>query len=275
MTRLFHAASQTALDAAIADRTQALIITGSVGIGLSGAADYLAEKLDAKAYTVLPEKNEVVDIEAGVISVASIRRLYEVTRTIEHGTRLIVIDYAERMAEQAQNAFLKLLEEPTDNTIFVMLSHDLSHLLPTVRSRSRLVELRPITAAQTEALLDELGVKDQQKRSQLLFMAEGLPAELRRLATDQTYFENRAQIIRDARTLLQGRRYEKLKLIHTYRDDRTKALLLLSDTISLLQQAAKKSPKAELFQQLNMLLQTYDQVAANGNIRLQLAKSVV
>jgi hypothetical protein len=129
--------------------------------------------------------------------------------------------------------------------------------------------------AQSNALLDELDVKNAQKRSQLLFVAKGLPAELRRLTADQTYFESRAQIIRDARTYLQGNRYEKLRLIHSYRDDRPKALLLLTDAMSMLEQAAKKSPKAELFQQLNLLLQIYDRVTANGNLRLQLAKSVV
>lgn len=275
MTSVFHPTSQAALDAALAHRAHALIITGPIGIGLSGAAEYLATHLQAKAYTVLPEKNEKVDVESGVISVESIRRLYEFTRTIERGTRLIVVDYAERMGVQAQNAFLKLLEEPTENTLFVLLTHDLGRLLPTIRSRARALELRPITIAQSEALLDELGVKAPQKRSQLLFVAKGLPAELRRLANDQAYFDSRAQIIRDARTYLQGSRYEKLKLIHNYRDDRPKALLLLTDAMGMLEQAARKSPKAELFRQLDLLLQTYDRVTANGNLRLQLAKSVV
>jgi DNA polymerase-3 subunit delta' len=77
---------------------------------------------------ILPEKDEKIDIEKGVISVEIMRRLYDETRTKTEGERIIIIDYAERMTTQAQNAFLKLLEEPGDDVYFILVSNTTSKL---------------------------------------------------------------------------------------------------------------------------------------------------
>ena len=275
MDELFHESSRRQLET-IARRTpHAVIIPGPIGIGLSGAAAYIAAQLKAMPHTVFPEKNEKIDLENGVISVESIRRLYDLTKTIERKNRIIVIDYAERMGMQAQNAFLKLLEEPSANTMFILLTHDPGKLLPTIRSRAQMTELRPVTRDQSAALLDELKITDERKRTQLLFVAEGLPAELSRLSQDENYFQQRAGIIRDARTFLQGGRYDKMKIIQQYQNDRPRTLLLLKDVMNMLRQAAQGAPKPAVFDQLAQFVAVYERVEANGNIRLQLARSVV
>src|SRR5690606_41517756 len=64
-----------------------------------------------------------------------IRRLYDLART-KGSKKYIIIDYAETMAKPAQNAFLKLLEEPNDQIHFILLSHQPQSLLPTIMSRS-------------------------------------------------------------------------------------------------------------------------------------------
>lgn len=271
----FHSAAKARLDQLTEDLPQSLIVSGPEGVGLSGAIDYLAGKLDITPHVILPEKNEVIDTEAGTISVDSIRRLYDLTKTIESGRRLVVIDYAEKMGHQAQNAFLKLLEEPGVNTHFILLTHRPSRLLPTVRSRAQHFDVRPITDNQSDDLLNELGVKDPQKRTQLLFIASGLPAELTRLSVDDEYFEKRAQIVRDARLYLQGSAYDKLKLSQNYKDDRLKALLLLNDAMKMLQASVGEQKSSANLKKLNVLLDIYEKVEANGNIRLQLAAGVV
>lgn len=270
----FHPSTEKALKHLLTDLPQSLLISGPSGIGLSAIHTHLSDQLGIVAQVVLPEKDEKVDIEKGVISVDSIRRIYDLTKTIETNKRIIVIDYAERMGSHAQNAFLKLLEEPGQNTHFVLLTHERSKLLPTILSRTQDVELRPITKSQSEALLDELKVTDEKKRAQLLFMANGLPAEIVRLASDDTYFEQRAQIVRDARSFLQGSEYDRIKLAHSYKDDRIKALLLLSDALSLLKNNVDQG-KAELLPKIDSLLTAYERVRANGNVRLQLAAAMV
>jgi len=266
-----HPHTQQHLDIIVRDLPQSLVFTGPEGVGLSTAVSYVAGLMHAQPIYVLPEKDEKVDLEKGVITVDVIRRLYGMTKTIETGTRLVVIDYAERMGVQAQNAFLKLLEEPGVNTYFVLLTHTPSKLLSTIRSRVQLVEVAPITPEQSGRLLDELQVTNPQKRAQLLFIATGLPAQLTKLATDDKVFEARAQVIRDARTYLQGRMYDRLKLALQYKDDRPGALILLLDAMKLLQGSLKTGKNPEQVKKITLLLKTHERIEANGNVRLQLA----
>lgn len=269
-----HSHSQQRLDILVHDLPQSMVFTGPQGVGLSAAVSYVAQKVRAQPIYVLPEKDEKIDIEKGVITVDVIRRLYATTKTIETGTRLIVIDYTERMGVQAQNAFLKLLEEPGRNTHFILLTHTVAKLLPTIRSRVQLIEIRPITAAQSEALLDALKVSDATKRSQLLFIAVGLPAALTALASDDVVFEARAQIIRDARTFIQGTMYDRLKLALAYKDNREGSLTLLQDGMKLLQGSLKSGNNPEQVTLISALLKAHERIEANGNVRLQLASAM-
>ena len=270
-----HERTKQQLDSYSRDLPQSLVFTGPEGVGLSASVKYLADLIKAKPIYVLPEKDEKIDIEKGVITVDVIRRLYGTTKTIETGTRLIVIDYVERMGIQAQNAFLKLLEEPGVNTHFILLTHNASKLLPTIQSRVQTVEVKPITAEQSGQLLDELKVTDAQTRAQLLFIASGLPATLSTLAGDSDAFEKRAQIVRDARMYLQGTVYGRLKIALAYKDDRPKALLLLVDAMKQLQGSVAKGQGGDLVKKIGTLLKVHERIEANGNIRLQLASVVL
>ena len=270
-----HPTTALQLDSLAADLPQSLLFTGPEGVGLTSIVKYLSDILKVKVITVLPEKDEKVDLEKGVITVDVIRRLYGTTKTIETGTRLIVIDYVERMGIQAQNAFLKLLEEPGVNTHFILLTHNASKLLPTIQSRVQTVEVKPITAEQSGQLLDELKISDAQTRAQLLFIASGLPATLSTLAGDSDAFEKRAQIVRDARMYLQGTVYDRLKIALAYKDDRPKALLLLVDAMKQLQGSVAKGQGGDLVKKIGTLLKVHERIEANGNIRLQLASVVL
>lgn len=252
-------------------RPHALVLVGPVGIGLSALAqEYIADTA-ATVITVLPEKDDKIDIEKGAITVQRIRHLYEVTRTIEPAGRVIVIDYAERMAIPAQNAFLKLLEEPTEGTSFVLLTHQPELLLSTIRSRVQRIDIRPITTEQSEALLDELHVDDVTKRTQLLFIADGRPAELVRLSRDNALFEARAALVKDARTYITGGAYDRLLLAKKYKDTRGDALILVEDATKLLRRTIAAKGDSASLALLIQLEQLHKRLSEQGNIRLQLS----
>jgi DNA polymerase-3 subunit delta' len=61
------------------------------------------------------------------------------------GRRVVIVDAADDLTGQAENALLKPLEEPPANTVFILISHQPGGLLPTVRSRCRRLDLRPPT----------------------------------------------------------------------------------------------------------------------------------
>jgi len=257
------------------DSPHSLLMSGPTGIGLGTIATYVAKQSSAQLITVLPEKNEKIDLEKGSITVESIRRLYDVTRTIEPSGRIIVIDYAERMAPAAQNAFLKLLEEPSEGTRFILLTHQPESMLPTVASRSQKIDLRPITKAQSSALLDELKVTDATKRTQLLFIAEGLPAQLTRFAHDEKAFEERATLVKDARRLVTGTAYDRLLIAKTYKDSRSEALVLVEDALKLLKLTLAANGDAASLKALARFETIHKRLSEQGNVRLQLSASVM
>jgi hypothetical protein len=131
--------------------------------------------------------------------------------------------------------------------------------------------MRPITIEQSEQLLDSLKVRDERQKAQLLFIAGGLPAELARLAGDTSYFETRAEIIKDAREYVVGNAYARLLIAKKYKDDRAKALLMLSDAMRLLQKTLVNGGDASSIATIAQLEKTYGRILGNGNIRLQLA----
>lgn len=272
---IINPASEKLLQAVTKILPQSLLLTGRSRVGLSTIARYIATLRKVTPTIILPEKDEKIDIEKGVIGVDIMRRLYDETRTKSFKERIIIIDYAERMTHQAQNAFLKLLEEPGDDIYFILVSHSSSKLLPTIISRTENLDIKPITSVQTNKLLDSLKLTDDKKRSQLIFMATGLPAELTNLATDTEYFEKRSFMIRDARRLIGGNMYQKLLIAQKYKDDRRVALLLLLDATNILQKSIIANPQFDAINYIDKLLKTYQQIEANGNIRLCLAQMVI
>lgn len=270
-----HPVSQQLLEATLKEKPHAVLLTGPAGVGLSTIAAHYTAKMGSHTLTVLPEKDDKVNLEKGVITVDSIRRLYHSTRTIEPKGRVIVIDYAERMAPAAQNAFLKLLEEPSPGTYFLLLTHQPALLLPTITSRAQEVALKPVTAEQSKALLDTLSITDATKRTQLLFIAEGLPAELTRLAGDAELFEARATLVKDARSLVTGSAYDRLALAKKYKDSREDALTLVSDAMKLLQKSIAATGDAASLRMVTRLEAIHKRLSEQGNVRLQLSATAV
>ncbi len=68
-----------------------------------------------------------------------------------------VITYAERLSEQASNAFLKTLEEPPGQSLILLLTAAPQFLLPTIRSRCQLVSLDPdVISGESDAWKEDM-----------------------------------------------------------------------------------------------------------------------
>lgn len=275
MTPVIHPDSQRLLETALSSGAHALLLSGKHGVGLGAIARHYTNLSHKTVLTVLPQKDEKVDLEKGVITVEQIRTLYDTVRTKMPEGRIIVIDYAERMGAPAQNAFLKLLEEPNETTSFMLLSHTPDALLPTVRSRVQEVMIRPITRQQSEEVLTGLKINDTMKRTQLLFIAEGLPAELTRLAADDAAFTKRVAVVKDARTFVAGTPYDRLRIAKNYKDNRPQALLLLEDAMKQLAQTLAKGQQEGAIVPLEKLERLHKRIVEQGNIRLQLSSVVL
>lgn len=265
--------TKAVIQANLADYPQASLIHGPTGIGLMDIAEYIAEQIDADMIIYRPEKDGKIDYEKGVVTVDTVRSMIAAASLSTKKNRLIVIDAADSMTRGAQNAFLKLLEEPNPLTHLMLLAHQPSLLLSTIHSRVVSIEALRVSRSASQDLLDELNVQDKTKRAQLLFIAEGLPAELRRLALDEEYFNARSDYIRDAREFIQAEQYQKYRIIEKYKDDRQKAIRLLSDTAKILSQNVSRTDSA--LKQIRDILGAIERIEANANVRLCLTQVVV
>ncbi|WP_242372729.1 DNA polymerase III subunit delta', partial [Anaeromyxobacter sp. SG26] len=98
-----------------------------------------------------PSKDIVVDQVRDVVD----RRL--ALKRFEGRRRFVVLDPADAMNPQAQNALLKTLEEPPDDTTLVLVASSPDALLPTIRSRCLRVPFAPLPAAAVAARLEAEG----------------------------------------------------------------------------------------------------------------------
>ncbi len=75
------------------------------------------------------------------------------------GRRVVIIDAADEMNANAANALLKALEEPPARAMLLLVAHQPSKLLPTIRSRCRDLRLGPLSGADFDAALAQAGVE--------------------------------------------------------------------------------------------------------------------
>ncbi len=112
------------------------------------------------------------------ITIDQIRRMQQrlVTRPTLGSRRVIIIDPADDMEKNAVNALLKSLEEPPVGTFFLLVTHRAGRLLPTVRSRCRVMRFAPLDASEIERILArEAPQADAATRAAAIAAAEGSP----------------------------------------------------------------------------------------------------
>lgn len=97
-----------------------------------------------------------VQSKSGAILIDQARKVPAFLRlksSIEGGWRVVIIDNADRLNRNAQNALLKILEEPPTRTVLILVTHHLGHLLPTIRSRTQTIRFMSLNDADFDAWL--------------------------------------------------------------------------------------------------------------------------
>ncbi len=76
----------------------------------------------------------------------------------EGGWRIVIIEDADTMNRSAQNAILKILEEPPANVLIMLIAHRPGMLIPTIRSRARVIPFSPLSPEIMKDLLSRQGI---------------------------------------------------------------------------------------------------------------------
>lgn len=101
------------------------------------------------------EKSGRLRAEIVVDDVRKLHHFFTMT-SAETPWRIAVVDSADEMNRNAANALLKLLEEPPARGLLLLVAHTPGRLLPTIRSRCRRLDLRPLSI---EAVSDVIGLR--------------------------------------------------------------------------------------------------------------------
>ena len=132
---------------AVADAFAAVHLSGADALGGAdpGVTAQVANEGHPDLQVLRRTVNEKTKKPYTVIRVDDVRdvngRLF---RTSATGRRAVIVDTADEMNASSANAMLKSLEEPPAGTLFVLLSRAVGALLPTIRSRCRIVTLPPL-----------------------------------------------------------------------------------------------------------------------------------
>ncbi|NDJ11371.1 MAG: DNA polymerase III subunit delta' [Acidobacteriia bacterium] len=114
------------------------------------------------------------------ISIPQMRMLKERAqmRPLKGNRRVFLIDQVDRAGEQAANSLLKTLEEPPDHMILVMTAENVYDLLPTIRSRSVVLNMAPLSNEEMKEFAKERGLDNSERRIALSAGSPGLAATL-------------------------------------------------------------------------------------------------
>jgi DNA polymerase III subunit delta' len=276
---LLHPQTLKQVEQFINTPAHALIVMAPVG----GGKQYLMRYLAAKLLNTAPDKldntpgyKELQPI-GNTITVDQIRELRKFVqlKTVGRSSirRVVAINNAELMNNESQNALLKLLEEPPEDTVIILSAPASGILKPTIYSRARHLYVQPVPEAETVSYFTALGFAEADilKAFRLSHGATGL---IQALLTDSSEHVLAAEIIK-AKELLSVSVYERLirvNEISKIKEHIPQLLYALKRVVeATIHQAAQKNDKTTLQRRLQSLKAVHEaerDLAANPNTKL-------
>lgn len=112
-----------------------LLCDTKTACGTCDSCRLIAEDQHLSLHVVEPESSIKID---------QIREIKNRCALAQEGPVVWIVKQSEKLTHQAANSFLKLLEEPLGNTVFILLTQNVNSLLPTIVSRCQVLAFRPL-----------------------------------------------------------------------------------------------------------------------------------
>lgn len=132
------------------------------------------------------EKKQRYKTELQVNQIRHIQDFLHMRASTPGGMKIAIIDEAATMNRNAQNALLKSLEEPPGNSLLIIVADQLGALLPTIRSRVRVMPFAPLESGELRALLKHnIQGPDEDDLHAIVEIAQGAAGPALELASEE------------------------------------------------------------------------------------------
>jgi DNA polymerase III subunit delta' len=191
--------------------SHAFLFTGPPGSGRSNAALAFAAALQCEqtprgcgtckaCHTVLARSHAdltVISTQGLSIGVKEVRDLVRrsALAPVGHGWQVVIVEDADRVTEQGVNALLKAIEEPAARTVWMLCTPTVEDVLPTIRSRCRLVTLTTPTTADVAGFLQRSDGVSEALASYAARASQGHIGRARALARDEDTRNRRREVV--------------------------------------------------------------------------------
>ncbi|TDT50572.1 DNA polymerase III subunit delta' [Fonticella tunisiensis] len=289
------------------------ILTGPDGTGKSIFALYMAssllcrgeEKPCRKCSSCIKIKNnnhpdvKIISGETKSIGVENVRNIIDeiYTKPYEGDRKIVIIKKVDNITVQGQNAILKTLEEPPEDTTIIMLAENLNSILPTIQSRCQILRFARTSGDSIKNFLRKQNY-DEDKIKTAVNFSDGIVGRALKFF-DENYLKLRLETIDIARRLPKSRPGELMELTDFfvknkdkindildilsiwYRDiiiikhSRDKELVINADFYELLVEESRLVSYNKLSRIIDTIKETREKLKQNSNYQLTIEVMVL
>ena len=181
-TPLINSLTKRHLEDYLTQPSSVLLLTGAKGAGKKYLALLAGGRLLGAPSDGLINKGRLLVLPAGA-GIDDVRQIIKEVSIKAASTRAVIINEADKLGHEAQNALLKTLEELPPRTFFILTSSSPNSLLATIRSRAQTVVVKPLTLTETKAAFRNLPLADTERA---WLLGEGLAAQLNALLVSES-----------------------------------------------------------------------------------------
>lgn len=210
--------------------SHAYMFEGPSGVGKNTMARDLATTLlEMENLLNSPDYIEITP-DGNSIKIAQIRKLQsDILVKPYKSYKIYVIDEAQKMTVEAQNALLKTLEEPPKYAIIILITNNKESLLDTIKSRCEIIKFTPIPLVEVADYLTQTGV-DKNRASLLANFSRGSMQKAIELSESEDFHIMRDEVQKYVETFLTGSMLDIMDIqssIEKYKDNITNVLDLI------------------------------------------------
>ena len=210
--------------------SHAYMFEGPSGVGKNTMARDLATTLlEMENLFNSPDYIEITP-DGNSIKIAQIRKLQsDILVKPYKSYKIYVIDEAQKMTVEAQNALLKTLEEPPKYAIIILITNNKESLLDTIKSRCEIIKFTPIPLVEVADYLTQTGV-DKNRASLLANFSRGSMQKAIELSESEDFHIMRDEVQKYVEIFLTGSMLDIMDIqssIEKYKDNITNVLDLL------------------------------------------------